>query len=82
MKEITFSYKAPTALRVMLIGDFTHWQREPIALSKRENGLWQTRVRLMPGTHAYAFVVDDKWREDGECHVRVPRAPAAVCCDA
>ena len=78
---MTFSYKAPTALRVMLIGDFTHWQREPIALNKRQDGIWQTRVRLMPGTHAYAFVVDDKWREDGECHVRVPRA-SAVCCDA
>jgi 1,4-alpha-glucan branching enzyme len=74
MKEITFSYKAPEALRVMLIGDFTHWQRQPIALNKRQNGIWQTRVRLAPGTHSYSFVVDDKWREDGECCVRVPRA--------
>jgi len=81
MKEITFSYKAPEALRVMLIGDFTQWQRQPIALNKRENGIWQVQVRLGPGTHAYAFVVDDKWRDDGECHVRVPRAPAPACCE-
>ena len=82
MKEITFSYKAPEALRVMLIGDFTDWQRTPIALNKRDNGIWQARVRLGPGTHAYSFIVDDKWREDGECRVRVPRAPIALCGEA
>jgi 1,4-alpha-glucan branching enzyme len=79
MKEITFSYKAPEALRVMLIGDFTNWQREPIPLNKRPDGVWQVRVRLGAGTHTYSFVVDEKWREDGECHVRVPRAPIAFC---
>jgi len=79
MKEITFSYKAPEALCVRLIGDFTHWQRQPIALNKREDGIWQTRVRLLPGTHSYSFMVDDKWREDGECRVRVPRAPLQMC---
>lgn len=82
MKEITFSYKAPEALRVMLIGDFTEWQRQPIPLNRRPDGLWQVCVQLAPGTHSYAFVVDDKWREDGECRVRVPRRPTAVCGDA
>lgn len=79
MKEMTFSYKAPEALCVRLIGDFTQWQRQPIALNKREDGIWQVRLRLGPGTHCYSFIVDDKWREDGECKVRVPSAPYAVC---
>jgi len=79
MKDVTFSYKAPDALRVMLIGDFTQWQRQPIALNRRENGIWQVRLQLEPGTHAYSFVVDDKWRDDGVCRVQVPRAPMQVC---
>jgi 1,4-alpha-glucan branching enzyme len=79
MKDITLSYKAPGALRVMVIGDFTHWQRQPIALNKREDGVWQVRLRLAPGTHCYSFLVDDKWREDCHCKVRVPTAPLQVC---
>jgi 1,4-alpha-glucan branching enzyme len=78
MKDITLSYKAPDALRVMVIGDFTHWLRQPIALNKREDGVWQVRLRLAPGTHAYSFLVDDKWREDCQ-KVRVPTAPFQVC---
>src|SRR4051794_218119 len=61
MKDITFSYKAPEALCVTLVGDFTQWQRQPIPLNKREDGLWQVTVRLPPGTYAYALLVDDKW---------------------
>jgi 1,4-alpha-glucan branching enzyme len=82
MKEITFSYKAPEALRVMLIGDFTQWQRQPIPLNKRQDGIWQVRLRLTPGTHSYCFIVDDKWREDRECQVQVPRAPLQACGDS
>ena len=82
MKQVTFSYKAPDALFVRLIGDFTHWQRHPIGLNKRADGVWQASLRLLPGTYAYTFLVDDKWREDGECRVRVSPAPMQVCGEA
>jgi 1,4-alpha-glucan branching enzyme len=67
-----FSYTAPTAMSVVLVGDFTHWQKSPIPLRKEADGVWRTQVDLEPGTHRYRFLVDGQWRDDPECTVRVP----------
>ena len=75
----TFSYKAPEALSVMLIGGFTNWQSKPISLRKRPDGVWQITLELAPGTYSYSFLVDDKWRQDGEYKLRVPPRHFAVC---
>jgi 1,4-alpha-glucan branching enzyme len=71
-KKQTFSYKAPAATSVMLVGDFTHWQLEPISMKKDPDGIWRTTVSLPPGTHHYRFLVDGEWRDDPECTLRVP----------
>jgi len=67
-----FSIKAPAALSVQLVGDFTHWQKTPIQLRKETGGVWKTVVELPPGTHHYRFLVDGEWRDDPECTLRVP----------
>jgi 1,4-alpha-glucan branching enzyme len=68
----TFSFKAPTAMRVQLAGDFTHWQQRPINMRKGEDGVWRTTVELIPGPHHYRFLVDGRWQDDPECTLRVP----------
>ena len=67
-----FSFRAPEALSVQLVGDFTHWQEKPISLKKEAGGLWRASVPLQPGEHYYRFLVDGEWRDDPECAVRVP----------
>jgi 1,4-alpha-glucan branching enzyme len=67
-----FSFRAPEAISVQLVGDFTHWQEHPISLRKDATGLWHTKVELQPGMHHYRFLVDGEWRDDPECNVRVP----------
>jgi len=67
-----FSFKAPGAASVTLVGDFTHWQRTPISLHKHADGIWHATVPLEPGEHRYRFMVDGEWRDDPECAVRVP----------
>jgi 1,4-alpha-glucan branching enzyme len=67
----TFSFNAPGAMSVLLVGDFTHWQENPIPLKKKKGGLWQTTVGLTPGTHHYRFLVDGEWRDDPDCTVRL-----------
>ena len=71
MKQM-FAIKAPTAMSVQLVGDFTHWQKVPIHLRKDADGVWRTAVELAPGTHHYRFLVDGEWRDDPECTLRVP----------
>src|SRR5262245_16716495 len=67
-----FSLTAPGASSVMLVGDFTHWQKSPISLLKQPDGTWTVTVPLQPGEHRYRFLVDGEWRDDPECRVRVP----------
>jgi 1,4-alpha-glucan branching enzyme len=69
-----FSFRAPEAISVQLVGDFTQWQEQPISLKKEANGIWRTSVELPPGTHHYRFLVDGEWRDDPECTLRVPNA--------
>ena len=71
-KRQAFSFTAPGALSVQLVGDFTHWQQRPINLRKEADGVWRTTVELEPGLHHYRFLVDGQWRNDPSCTLRVP----------
>lgn len=69
----TFIIDAPRASRVSLVGDFNGWDRAaaPMRLD-RGNGVWRLALRLGPGPHTYAFVVDGtEWIVD-------PIAPQAI----
>ena len=67
-----FSFRAPDAMSVQLVGDFTNWQEHPVNLQKSAGGVWQAIVNLPPGTHHYRFLVDGEWRDDPECALRAP----------
>lgn len=70
-REQTFSLHAPDAASVQLVGDFTHWQEEPINLKRDSNGTWRTAIRLKPGKHHYRFLVNSQWQDDPACPIRV-----------
>ena len=70
-QQQTFSFSAPGAQSVLLAGDFTHWQKQPLPLHKQSNGVWKTTVTLAPGTYHYKFLVDGEWRDDPDCTLRV-----------
>ena len=71
-KPQKFTFATSYAQDVQLVGDFTNWQEQPIRLRKESDGVWQTAVRLQPGTHYYRFLVDGQWRDDPECPLFVP----------
>jgi 1,4-alpha-glucan branching enzyme len=68
----SFSFRAPDAISVLLVGDFTRWQENPISLQKGADGIWRTIIQIPPGTHHYRFLVDGEWRDDPECTLRAP----------
>lgn len=68
----TFAIRAPAAMSVQLVGDFTHWQQTPIPMHKEGGGVWQAALELPPGTYHYRFLVDGEWRDDPENTLRVP----------
>lgn len=71
-RKQTFHFTAPDAISVLLVGDFTHWQRQPVPMEKGQDGVWTASVELPPGKHTYRFIVDSEWRDDPECALRVP----------
>jgi 1,4-alpha-glucan branching enzyme len=67
-----FSFTAPEAMSVLLVGDFTHWQGHPRSMRKGPDGIWSTSIDLTPGKHTYRFIVDGEWRDDPECAIHIP----------
>jgi hypothetical protein len=65
--EITFD--AAAAKSVSIVGDFNQWDSAAAPLTRfGANGPWTVTVKVMPGRHLYAFMVDGKLVVD-------PKAP-------
>src|SRR5215211_4958034 len=60
----SFSYFDPSAQTVMVAGDFTDWDENPIALKKQKDGTWKATIPLEPGEHEYRFLVNGRWQDD------------------
>jgi hypothetical protein len=58
VRMVRFALEAPAASRVAVVGDFTGWGAQAVAL-RRRGGAWWGDVPLRSGRHKFAFVVDD-----------------------
>src|ERR1700733_13410115 len=58
VKKIEFRLAAPAAKAVKLTGDFTGWQKAPIAMTRTSSGVWEARLTLSPGKYRYRYLVD------------------------
>lgn len=64
------------------VGDFTHWQKDPIPMRKTPDGIWQATVLLPPGEYHYRL----SWTMNGvttpsaglPCGIR--SAVRTLCC--
>lgn len=64
-RNINFSFLAPEAGNVYVVGDFNKWTIDEMALARRSpEGVWNKSVTLKPGRYRYKFVVDGTWVED------------------
>lgn len=71
--EVRFVLDAPSAKSVYLVGDFSSWDPEGLALKKGESGLWERTIRLKRGqAYSYNFLVD------GSSWVVDPAAPERI----
>jgi len=62
---IIFSALYPKAGTVQVAGNFNNWQPKLAPMKKiDENGTWQVKLSLAPGTYCYRLVVDGQWQQD------------------
>ena len=67
LRLVRFAIAVPRATRLALLGDFNAWDPKatPMLALAESTGTWVATVALRPGTHRYAFVVDDsQWVAD------------------
>lgn len=57
---------------VKLAGSFNDWRPDQGVVTRKENGVVEKTVMLMPGTYQYRLVVDGVWREDPSNPEQVP----------
>ncbi len=69
-RVVRFTLRAPSASRVSLVGDFNGWDPDVAPLARRGDD-WTIAIPVLPGRHAYGFIVDGaEWIPD-------PAAPQA-----
>lgn len=62
--EVNFSFNAPTARSVFVVGDFNDWTKNDKYSLEKKDGIWTKKMLLKKGKYQYKFIVDDKWLED------------------
>ena len=60
---VVFTFEAPEAERVQLVGDFNGWALESTEMESA-GSLWTKVVKLAPGRYQYRYVVDGRWQSD------------------
>ncbi len=61
---VRFVCDFPQAHEVGLSGSFNGWSAQGVALTRRDDGVWECHLQLPPGEHEYRFIVDGVWVED------------------
>ncbi|HKS16748.1 MAG TPA: glycogen-binding domain-containing protein [Planctomycetota bacterium] len=59
------------AREVVITGDFSGWAPDRFPLRLDPDGVWRTRLHLVPGEHEYRLRVDGEWRDDPQAVRRV-----------
>jgi 1,4-alpha-glucan branching enzyme len=58
LRPINFSFLAPEAKHVSVIGDFNNWSPNANPLKRGPDGGWTAQIPLKHGHHRYVFLVD------------------------
>jgi len=62
---VRFTFDAPGAQRVALVGDFDAWTPNGRPMRRADDGrTWEVSLVLPPGRHAFAYLVDGVLRAD------------------
>ena len=65
-RRTSFSFSAPEAGKVSLVGEFNNWDSSKHPMKCDDNGLWTKTVMLEPGIYEYKFLADENWMTDTE----------------
>jgi 1,4-alpha-glucan branching enzyme len=63
--SVEFTYHAPEARQVYVVGEFSNWDLQSIPMRKITEGPWKASVTLNPGRYEYKYFADGSWVDGG-----------------
>jgi 1,4-alpha-glucan branching enzyme len=63
-KDVEFSFYAPEATNVSVVGEFNGWDIQSLPMKRDKSGTWKVRTKLSPGRYEYKFLRDNRWVEE------------------
>jgi hypothetical protein len=58
LRTLVFQIFQPEAETIAIAGSFNNWQYDTDYLTRNENGIFELKKKLLPGTYHYYFIVD------------------------
>jgi len=63
-KNAEFAFYSSEAANVYVAGEFNGWNTESLPMKKDEDGVWRSKVKLLPGRYEYKLFADNAWIEN------------------
>ena len=63
-RNVEFSFYFPEAVDIYVAGEFNSWDTRSLPMKKDKDGIWRTKVKLLPGRYEYKLFADDAWVEN------------------
>ena len=70
-QDVIFSFNAPAARTVKVLGDFNDWDGNKGVMRRNQKGIWKKTIAIEPGIYQYKFLIDGHWTNDPECEKTV-----------
>lgn len=61
---VEFEFFRSGVRNVQLIGDFTGWDNNPLAMTPVGNGWWKATAKLASGEYRFRYFADGQWYTD------------------
>jgi 1,4-alpha-glucan branching enzyme len=72
--SVEFTFFAPDARDVYLIGEFNDWDIHSLPMKKENEKDWKATIELIPGRYEYKYFVDGSWVGEVPGVEKIPNA--------
>jgi 1,4-alpha-glucan branching enzyme len=63
-RNVEFTFYSPESMNVYVAGEFNGWDTQSLPMKKDKDGVWRSKVKLLPGSYKYKLFADNAWVEN------------------
>ena len=62
-RNVELTFYSPDAMSVCISGEFNGWDTQSLPMKKDKDGVWRSKVKLLPGRYEYKLFANNGWIE-------------------